>query len=110
MRMMAISGDVNLLRPHVKTHKMPEIIRFQMKHGINKFKCATIAEAEMVAHTGAKDILLAMQPVGPNIERFFKLKQQFPAAKFSCIVDSEEVVLRLSEAAYDCRCRSLSLH
>jgi D-serine deaminase-like pyridoxal phosphate-dependent protein len=54
MRMMAISGDVNLLRPHVKTHKMPEIIRFQMKHGINKFKCATIAEAEMVAHAGKR--------------------------------------------------------
>ena len=99
MRMKAISGEVNLLRPHVKTHKMPEIIRFQMKHGINKFKCATIAEAEMVAHTGAKDILLAIQPVGPNIERFFKLKQQFPATKFSCIVDSEEVVFKLSEAA-----------
>ena len=99
MRMMAISGDVNMLRPHVKTHKMPEIIRLQLKHGINKFKCATIAEAEMVANTGAKDILLAMQPVGPNIERFFRLKQRFTATKFSCIVDSEEVVLRLSEAA-----------
>lgn len=99
IKMTAVAGDVTLLRPHVKTHKMPEIIRMQIAHGINKFKCATIAEAEMVSTTGAKDILLAMQPVGPNVERFFRLKRQFRDTKFSCIVDSEEVVLRLSEAA-----------
>ena len=46
-----------------------------MKHGISKFKCATISEAEMVARCGANDILLAMQPVGPIIERFFSLKR-----------------------------------
>jgi len=45
------------------------------KNGINKFKCATISETEMVAGCGAPDILLALQPVGPNIARFFKLKQ-----------------------------------
>ncbi len=98
-KMTAVAGDVTLLRPHVKTHKMPEVIRMQIAHDINKFKCATISEAEMVATTGAKDILLAMQPVGPNVERFIRLKQLFPETKLSCIVDSEEVVLRLSEAA-----------
>jgi D-serine deaminase-like pyridoxal phosphate-dependent protein len=70
-----------------------------MKHGINKFKCATISEAEIVARCGATDILLAMQPVGPNIERFFRLKQAFPVADFSCIVDSEQIIMKLSEMA-----------
>ena len=37
------------LRPHIKTHKMAEIIEIQMKMGIQKFKCATIAEAELLA-------------------------------------------------------------
>jgi len=99
LKMIVIAGDADRLRPHVKTYKMPEIIRLQMKHGIKKFKCATIAEAEMVARCGAPDILLAYQPVGPNINRFFQLKKSFPEIKFSCIADSEEVIMMLSEAA-----------
>ena len=98
-KMVEIAGDVNRLRPHVKTHKMPEIIRLQIKHGIKKFKCSTIAEAEMAARNGAADIILAMQPVGPNIDRFFILKQKFPDTKFSCIVDSEDIIIRLAESA-----------
>jgi D-serine deaminase-like pyridoxal phosphate-dependent protein len=98
-KMAEISGDVERLRPHVKTHKMSEIIRLQMKHGINKFKCATISEAEMVSRCGATDILLAMQPVGPNIERFFRLKQAFQSVNISCIVDSEKILIQLSEMA-----------
>jgi D-serine deaminase-like pyridoxal phosphate-dependent protein len=94
-----IAGDVDHLRPHVKTHKMSEIIRLQMKYGIYKFKCATISEAEMVARCGAPDILLAMQPVGPNVERFFKLKQEFKSQKISCIADNEEIIIQLSDMA-----------
>jgi len=98
-KMIEMTGSVDLLRPHVKTHKMPEIIKLQMKHGIYKFKCATISETEMVARCGVTDILLAMQPVGPNLERFFHLKQEFKEAKISCIADSEEVILQLSAMA-----------
>lgn len=96
-KMIEIAGNADQLRPHVKTHKMSEIIKLQMKHGIYKFKCATIAETEMVASCGARDILLAIQPVGPNIERFFKLKQEFGNIKFSCIADNEEVIIQLSD-------------
>ncbi len=98
-KMIEIAGGVNHLRPHVKTHKMAEIIKLQMKHGINKFKCATIAETEMVARCGATDILLAMQPVSPNTERFFQLKQEFRGARISCIADAEEVIIQLSDMA-----------
>ena len=96
-KMIEISGGINQLRPHVKTHKMSEIIKMQIKHGIYKFKCATIAEAEMVARCGAKDILLAIQPVGPNLRRLFQLKQNFRDLKISCIADSEEIIRQLSE-------------
>jgi D-serine deaminase-like pyridoxal phosphate-dependent protein len=78
---------------------MPEVVKLQMKYGINKFKCATIAETEMVARCGASDILLAVQPVGPNIGRFFKLKQEFRETKLSCIADNEEIIIQLSDMA-----------
>jgi len=94
-----IAGGADRLRPHVKTHKMSEVIRLQMKYGIYKFKCATISEAEMVAGCGASDILLAMQPVGPNIDRFFKLKKTFINAKISCIADNDEIIIQLSDMA-----------
>ncbi|MEI6142581.1 MAG: D-TA family PLP-dependent enzyme [Mariniphaga sp.] len=96
-KMVEIARGADLLRPHVKTHKMKEIINLQMKYGIYKFKCATISEAEMVAKCGARDILLAIQPVGPNLGRFFQLKQHFPNSKIACIADSQEVILQLSQ-------------
>ncbi len=96
-RLISIAGDSNLLRPHLKTVKTPEIVGLEVKQGIRKFKCATIAEAEMAAGAGAEDIMLAYQPVGPNIRRFFKLKGTYPGIKFSCITDSEKVIGQLSE-------------
>jgi D-serine deaminase-like pyridoxal phosphate-dependent protein len=98
-KMISMAGNADLLRPHVKTHKMSEIIRLQMKYGIHKFKCSTISELEMVVRCGADDVLLAYQPVGPNIERFFRLRQEFPGIKISCIADSEEIIRQLSEAS-----------
>ena len=80
-RMIAIAGGVERLRPHMKTHKMAEMIRLQLKHGITKFKCATIAEAEMTAASGAADVLLAYQPVGPNVTRMVQLARQYPKAR-----------------------------
>src|ERR1700741_5200154 len=71
--LISMTGDVNRLRPHVKTHKTSEAALLQMEAGIKKFKCATIAEAEMLAGIKAADILLAYQPVGPKISRLISL-------------------------------------
>jgi D-serine deaminase-like pyridoxal phosphate-dependent protein len=98
-RMIRMAGGAERLRPHVKTHKTAEIVRLQLKHGISRFKCSTIAEAEMTAASGAPDVLLAMQPVGPAIARFFALKRKFPGTSLSAIVDSEEVVEQIAKAA-----------
>ncbi|MBI2925621.1 MAG: D-TA family PLP-dependent enzyme [Verrucomicrobia bacterium] len=97
--MIAIAGDVQRLRPHMKTHKCRELIVRQMARGITKFKCATIAEAEMVASCGVADVLLAYQPVGPNVERFVELVRRFPSVKFSCGADNAESIAALAEAA-----------
>jgi D-serine deaminase-like pyridoxal phosphate-dependent protein len=98
-RMIAVAGDAGRLRPHVKTHKTGDIVKLQLKHGIRRFKCSTIAETEMAAAAGAPDVLLAMQPVGPAIPRFFALQRAFPGTFFSAIVDSEEVIRAIARAA-----------
>jgi D-serine deaminase-like pyridoxal phosphate-dependent protein len=98
-RMVDIVGDVQRLRPHVKTTKMREVVQLHLDQGIDRFKCATIAEAEMSASAGASDVLLAYQPVGPNIARFVRLGQALPATRFSAVVDDEATVDALSAAA-----------
>lgn len=86
-RMIEIAGDVNRLRPHVKTYKNAEIIRMQQAYGIHKFKCATIAEAELLAQCMAGDVLIAMQLVGQNVTRFYELVKTYPETRFSTLVD-----------------------
>lgn len=89
--MLEIAGGVAFLRPHIKTHKIAEIITMQLEHGIDKFKCATIAEAELLAQTGAKDVLIAMQLTGPNQHRFFDLISAYPKTHFSTIIDNSKI-------------------
>lgn len=91
--------DVSRVRPHVKTHKMAEVCAFMLAEGITKFKCATIAEAEMLATAGAPDVLLAFQPVGPKISRFLQIIRNFPAVQFSCLTDSIPSAKALSASA-----------
>ena len=100
-KMIAIAGGVERLRPHVKTHKLPELIRLQIRHGITKFKCATIAEAEMTAMNGGKDILIAFPLTGTAIDRFINLVNVFPSAEFSLIADSAYVISELSHKAVE---------
>ena len=96
-RMVEIIGDVTRLRPHVKTHKLPEIVGMHISQGITQFKCATIAEAEMVAGSGGKDVLLAHQPVGPNAVRLRFLADRYPGTTWSTVVDNLEMLNVLSE-------------
>lgn len=90
---------VERLRPHIKTHKSPHVTQMMMRQGISKFKCATIAEAEMLAIAGAKDILLAYQPVGPKAIRFVELMSHYPQTLFSCLLDNSATARELSKLA-----------
>lgn len=82
--------DINRLRPHIKTHKSPQVCHMMLDAGIKKFKCATIAEAEMLAGSGAHDVLLAYQPIGPKVKRLAHLCQEYPRTSFSCLIDNIE--------------------
>ncbi|MFL5774495.1 MAG: D-TA family PLP-dependent enzyme [Flavisolibacter sp.] len=94
-----IIGDVNRLRPHVKTHKSPDVTKLMMDAGITKFKCATIAEAEMLASVSAKDILLAYPVTGPKIQRWLELLKDYPSTIFSCLVDDYDAAYELDKEA-----------
>jgi D-serine deaminase-like pyridoxal phosphate-dependent protein len=90
LKAIAVAGSANKLRPHVKTNKMGEVCGMMIKEGITRFKCATIAEAEMLAIAGAPDVLLACQPAGPKISRLLKLVKTYRETLFSCLTDNEE--------------------
>jgi len=99
--MIDLAGGPERLVPHVKTHKMAEVIKMQLDAGITKFKCATIAEAELLAETGAMWILVAYQLVGPNVQRLFHLKAKYPNAHFASLVDSLESAQMLNDQSLD---------
>lgn len=90
--------NVENLRPHAKTNKIAEVCSMMMDAGILKFKCATIAEAEMLGMIGAKDVLLAYQPAGPKIQRLLQLAQKYPGTKFSCLADNIGTIKNIGEA------------
>lgn len=90
-------GDPSRLRPHVKTHKSPETTRLMLEAGIRHFKCATIAEAEMLAVMGAPDVLLAYQPIGPKVVRLAALIGKYPDVRFGCLIDNWAAAEAMSE-------------
>jgi D-serine deaminase-like pyridoxal phosphate-dependent protein len=102
--MIRIAGAPSRLRPHCKTHKMREVAQLELARGITKGKCATFAEAEMLATAGVTDIFLAYNLVGPNISRAVRFVQQFPQVRFSCTADHLDPLRELGEAltAADC--------
>jgi D-threonine aldolase len=96
--LVARVGTPDRLRPHVKTHKTREIVRMELAADITKQKCATIAEAEMVAQCGVADIMISYPLVGPNCQRLGQLAKKFPQAHFSTLVDHPDGLQQLSQA------------
>lgn len=97
-RMIQMAGDASRLRPHAKTHKMREVARLELARGITKHKCATFAEAEMLADAGVPDILLGYNLVGPNLNRAVKFRRKFPDVKLAVTADHPRPIAQLSEA------------
>jgi len=63
------------LRPHTKTHKCPQIALMQLGAGARGITCAKLAEAEVMAENGIRDILIANEIVGERkIERLLELE------------------------------------
>src|SRR3954464_13332883 len=97
-RVVEMAGTPDRLRPHVKTHKTREIVKMLLDAGVTKHKCATIAEAEMLAAVGAPDVLIAYPLLGPNLGRLAALIRKFPQTQFSVLIDHPEPTRALSAA------------
>jgi len=52
------------LRPHVKSHKIPELARLQLRAGAAGITVAKLGEAEVMAAAGISDIFIANQVLG----------------------------------------------
>lgn len=87
-KMIEMAGSPARLMPHVKTHKMGPVITMQLAKGITRFKCATLAEANMLAEAGARGILVAYQLNSPSAELFVKLTRKYPDIRFASLVDN----------------------
>lgn len=98
-RVVELAGGPARLRPHVKTHKTAEIVGLQLAAGVTKHKCATIAEAEVLAAAGVPDVLVAYPLVGPNPARLAALARLHPATHFAALVDCRPTAEALSAAA-----------
>lgn len=91
-------GNSKRLRPHVKTNKSAEAIRLMQEAGITQFKCATIAEAELLGICTVPDAVLAYQPQGPKLKRFIDLIKKYPATLFSCLTDNIPIAAEQAKA------------
>lgn len=91
------TGDRVKLRPHIKTHKTPEIAWLQIKAGAIGLTCQKVGEAEVMAQAGIRDLLITNQVVSaPKIARLMALAQ---VADPMVAVDDARNVADLSAAA-----------
>jgi D-serine deaminase-like pyridoxal phosphate-dependent protein len=94
-RMAAFAREHGVhLRPHIKTHKIPEIAHLQLQAGAVGVTCQKLGEAEIMAANGINDILMTYEIVGEHkLDRLVQLKRQ---ANICTAVDSEEVIAPLA--------------
>ena len=62
-------GDANRWRPHLKTAKIPAVIRMLIAAGVRNVKCSTTLELLVACREGADDVLLAFAVSGANARR-----------------------------------------
>lgn len=86
-------------RPHVKTHKIPDIGRRQMAAGALGITCQKLGEVEVFADAGvADDVLLTYNVLGrAKTDRLLALARRLP--RLTVVLDNEVVARGLSEAA-----------
>lgn len=85
------------LRPHTKTHKVPEFALRQIKHGAVGITVAKLGEAEVMADAGLTDILMAYPVFGAA--KWQRLVSLAKRVSLTIATDSLEVARQLSAQA-----------
>ncbi|WP_172293711.1 D-TA family PLP-dependent enzyme [Pseudoruegeria sp. HB172150] len=60
-----MTGIGRNFRPHIKTHKLPELAAAQVEAGAVGINCQKVTEAEVFAEAGFDDILITYNILGP---------------------------------------------
>jgi len=91
-----LSGSALAVRPHVKTHKSPEVARRQLAAGARGVCCAKLGEAEVMAAAGIDDLLVTTPIAGrAKLARLAALAKR---ARLSVVADDGVAIAELSAA------------
>lgn len=97
-RMADYCREKNLkLRPHTKTHKIPELAKRQLALGASGITVAKLGEAEVMFNAGITDILIAYPIFGGG--KAEKLADLATRADITVALDSFEVAREISQEA-----------
>jgi D-serine deaminase-like pyridoxal phosphate-dependent protein len=91
----AAAGVAN--RPHIKTHKSPELAKLQIAAGAQGITCQKIGEAEIMAEAGIDNVLISYNLIGE--EKMARLAALQAKADMTVAADNPVVVAGLPEAA-----------
>jgi D-serine deaminase-like pyridoxal phosphate-dependent protein len=92
-----LRGTGKTLRPHVKTHRTPELARRQLGGSAVGLTCATVGEAEAMVAAGLDDVFVANEVVDPRkVARLVALADR---ARIAVAADDPEPVAILSREA-----------
>jgi len=84
------------LRPHIKTHKIPELAHLQLRFGARGINCQKLGEAEVMVEAGISDILLTYNIIGQSkLDRLVALAHR---SDINVVADSVQVIEGLSSA------------
>jgi len=83
------------LRPHIKTHKIPELALLQMRLGAHGITAAKVSEAEVMAAAGITNIFVANQIVSK--EKLNRLAAISKKVRISLGLDSVAAARQLSD-------------
>ena len=85
------------LRPHIKTHKIPELAKAQVEAGAVGITCQKISEAEaIISEGGINDILITFNILGE--QKLNQLKLLSEKVKLSVVADNFQCLEGLSSA------------
>lgn len=82
------------MRPHTKTHKLPQIARMQLEAGAVGVQVAKLGEAEVMAEHGIENILVGYPIVGER--KLARLADLAERVSISVTIDSDEVAAGVS--------------
>lgn len=87
------------LRPHTKTHKIPELAQLQLDYGAAGITVAKLSEAETMAQGGIRDIFMAYPLIGAHrIQRAIALAK---SVRLICAADCYESAQLISQACVE---------